>query len=137
MWGAGTRIEQSPICLSVYRNQERLFSQPRSSEHWSSHISVNCYCNFAAGRSLPKLFRDPFPSLPCCPHGSFSLESLLVVRELGVQVTTKYVDGREKSTVRFCDPHLLLRGSFFVFEELDFSVVYLATDAVVRGLGFA
>lgn len=28
------------------------------------------------------------------------LESLLVVRELGVQVTTKYVDGREKSTVR-------------------------------------
>ena len=32
------------------------------------------------------------------------LESLLVVRELGVQVTTKYVDGREKSTVRGVRP---------------------------------
>lgn len=33
-----------------------------------------------------------------------ALESLLVVRELGVQVTTKYVDGREKSTVSEARP---------------------------------
>ncbi|CAM9274697.1 unnamed protein product [Laminaria digitata] len=42
--------------------------------------------------------------LLCCVAWSLSCrsrvqeESLLVVRELGVQVTTKYVDGREKST---------------------------------------
>ena len=67
--------------------------------------SADCYCIYITLLRialLPNLFRNPssFSSVSSCPPGSLPLESLLVVRELGVQVTTKYVDGREKSTVR-------------------------------------
>lgn len=61
---------------------------------------VVAFSNFSSSR-FPSLFLRPrtfrfrfFVGLAAV------LESLLVVRELGVQVTTKYVDGREKSTVR-------------------------------------
>lgn len=73
----------------------------------------------AMGLSLSATFPSLLFPLCFCVHVCFVfffvglaavLESLLVVRELGVQVTTKYVDGREKSTVRqTSDPPLKKR----------------------------
>lgn len=63
----------SPACCS---NRFHSFQSPLSLLLFSAH-----FCFAFVGLATP-------------------LESLLVVRELGVQVTTKYVDGREKSTVR-------------------------------------
>lgn len=56
------------------------------------------------------------------------LESLLVVRELGVQVTTKYVDGREKSTVRQTfDPPIKKRTWYCLSRDFFFAQLKLRT----------